>query len=318
MKILIVYDGSECADAAIVDLRRAGLPEIAEAVVLAVAETAIPAVSESFVGAGAALGVSFPNSIENMTRDPLKEALAFAAQAANRLAADFPKWRIGTESCIDAAGAAIIRKIHAWQPDLVVTGSHGRVGVGRLVLGSISQQVLHHADCSVRIGRHHIHSQLRPIRLLIGIDGSDSAMAALAMVKRRNWPQGTEIRVVAVMDSRSLFACPFVATPEAIPMELEVKWQEELTAKIEPLVQDLRNSGMLAEAEVHCGNPGTRLIALAEEWAADCVFVGARGLSTLKRLLLGSVSTAVALHACCSVEVVRLSSAHNTPLTNRE
>ena len=45
--------------------------------------------------------------------------------------------------------------------------------------------------------------------------------------------------------------------------------------------------------------------AEAEKWGADCIFVGARGLNGLERLLLGSVSTAVASYAHCSVEVVR-------------
>ena len=47
------------------------------------------------------------------------------------------------------------------------------------------------------------------------------------------------------------------------------------------------------------------LLEEAERWGADCIFVGARGLNRLERLLLGSVSTAVAARARCSVEVVR-------------
>ena len=43
----------------------------------------------------------------------------------------------------------------------------------------------------------------------------------------------------------------------------------------------------------------------AGEWNADTIFVGARGIGRLKRFLLGSVSSAVAAHADCSVEVVR-------------
>ena len=38
-------------------------------------------------------------------------------------------------------------------PDLVLVGSHGRSRLGRLILGSVSQKVLSHVHCSVRIGR---------------------------------------------------------------------------------------------------------------------------------------------------------------------
>jgi nucleotide-binding universal stress UspA family protein len=46
------------------------------------------------------------------------------------------------------------------------------------------------------------------------------------------------------------------------------------------------------------------LIAEAESWGADCIFVGARGMGRIGRFLLGSVSSAVAARAHCSVEVV--------------
>ena len=43
----------------------------------------------------------------------------------------------------------------------------------------------------------------------------------------------------------------------------------------------------------------------ADAWGADCIFVGAKGTRGIDRLLLGSVSSAVAARAQCSVEVVR-------------
>jgi nucleotide-binding universal stress UspA family protein len=53
------------------------------------------------------------------------------------------------------------------------------------------------------------------------------------------------------------------------------------------------------------GDPKHVLLDEAEQWGADCLFVGARGLSRIERFLLGSVSAAVAARAQCSVEVVR-------------
>jgi nucleotide-binding universal stress UspA family protein len=47
------------------------------------------------------------------------------------------------------------------------------------------------------------------------------------------------------------------------------------------------------------------LITEAEDWDADCIFVGAKGMRGIERLLIGSVSAAVAARAHCSVEVVR-------------
>lgn len=306
MKILIAYDGSECSDAAILDLRRAGLPEVAEAVVLSVAEMPVSLMSESYVGATAALGMCLPSAAEDeSSRHPLLDAQELAAQAADRLAADFPHWHIATESWVDAAAPAIVRKAHAWTPDLIVVGSHGRTGFAGLVLGSVSQHVLHHVNCSVRIGRHHLHSQERPIRLLLGADGSPDAAAALTAITSRPWPNGTEARIVAVSDRTLEYVCPVAATPESLPIVLEEQWRSRMSRLIGNGVKQLKMHGLHATGEVLTGKPASALVAEAEKWAADCIFLGARGLNAAERLFLGSVSTAVSAHARRSVEVVK-------------
>ena len=222
MKILIAYDGSECSDAAIVNLRRAGLPTVAEVLILSVAEISAQ-IAVPYGAPAVAAGMFFPENLESEASSDhqLREAQAFAAQAVDRLQMDFPGWRINTEAWVDAAGSAIIRKAHAWKPDLIVVGSHGRSGFSRLVLGSVSEKVLHHVTGSVRISRHRLHPQERSVRLLIGIDGSTGAMAALQAIATRNWPPGTEVRVVGVMDCESLRANPLTVTAEAFPMPIE-------------------------------------------------------------------------------------------------
>jgi nucleotide-binding universal stress UspA family protein len=57
---------------------------------------------------------------------------------------------------------------------------------------------------------------------------------------------------------------------------------------------------------VHTGDPKQVLVQHAEEFGADCIFTGATGFSNrLERVILGSVSAAIAARAHCSVEVVR-------------
>jgi nucleotide-binding universal stress UspA family protein len=67
----------------------------------------------------------------------------------------------------------------------------------------------------------------------------------------------------------------------------------------------LKEAGLTAEPVVEQGDPKHVLLDEAEHWPADCVFVGAHGMSRFERVMLGSVSAAVAERAHCSVEIVR-------------
>jgi nucleotide-binding universal stress UspA family protein len=64
-------------------------------------------------------------------------------------------------------------------------------------------------------------------------------------------------------------------------------------------------SDISVSTELLAGDPKHVLVDEAAHWGADCIFIGSRGLSRWERLLLGSVSTAVATRAHCPVEVVR-------------
>jgi nucleotide-binding universal stress UspA family protein len=66
-------------------------------------------------------------------------------------------------------------------------------------------------------------------------------------------------------------------------------------------------SGLRADGTVPSGLEGPKALILdeAERWKADLIVAGAHGYNTLDRLLLGSVSEALALYAKCSVEVIR-------------
>jgi nucleotide-binding universal stress UspA family protein len=146
MKVLIGYDGSSCADAALLDLRRAGLPQTVEAVVMCVADVLMPPQTPP------GLGVErppFPASVPKATRQAwsrarhaIEEAEALAKQAGERLQTYFPAWKVHAEARADSPAWGLVKKADEWKPDLLVVGSHGRSALGRLILGSVSQKVL--------------------------------------------------------------------------------------------------------------------------------------------------------------------------------
>lgn len=308
MKILVAYDGSECADAALEDLRSAGLPKRAEAIVISLADVFLPPpINEEvdntfpmYVPAGVR------RAHERAARE-LKETESLAQRASERIKQSFPEWQVRHEALADSPTWAVIKKADDWKADLIVVGAHGHsVLGGRLILGSVSQRVLYEAGCSVRVARGQRRAANSPLRLLIGVDNSSYSNAAVDAVYRREWPTGTQVRLLAVVDT-VMAITPDPAQPSImkwIEVGDEDNW-DVVREIFEPSAVKLRSAGLEAAVMIRRGDPKGEIIEEAESWKANCIFVGAKGMRGIDRLLLGSVSSAVSARAHCSVEVVR-------------
>ena len=297
MRILIAYDGSSGADAVLADLERAGLPNDVEAIVICVADVCLWPMSNSEANSA----IPELPSVEKAHRQALlavEEARALAAEASARLRERFPRWRVSAESRGDSPAWAIIQKADQWKPDLVIVGSHGRSALGKLFLGSVSQKVIAETACSVRVARAKADQSISTVRIVIGVDGSAGAEAAVRTVAQRQWPTGSEVRLVAALDPMIATALQWV---EGGALD-ERAW---ISKRVESSVERLHTSGLVVTTLIEEGDPKRILADEAKQWRADCVFVGARGLRGIGRFLLGSVSAAVVARAHCSVEVVR-------------
>lgn len=313
MKILIGYDGSECADAALDDLTQAALPPTGEAHILSVAEVWLPQPPPSSyeiieearnAGSPAELQRDFAKHCA-----AAKEALALAERAGARVQAKFPNWKVTVDSSCGSAAWELVAKADEWKPDLIVVGSHGRTALGRFVLGSVSQRVLTEALCSVRIARGRVEEPGSPVRIIVGTDGSAASDEALRAVAARQWPPQTEIKVIMVDDPLAPEFLGKVIPPLGKMLEEdrqeERAWLEKISKQS---LEILRGAEMKVTCVLREGDPKRELCKAAEEWHADCIFVGSAGFSNrFERFVLGSVSAAVAARAHCSVEVVRKS-----------
>lgn len=311
MKILIAYDGSDCAEAALDDLTQAGLPETAEAIVMSITEVWLPPPPvSSYEIVEQAMSVHVPADLKKVYAKgsrAVKEAKALAERGAARVRACFPKWSVQAEAIYGSPAWELVFKADKWKPDLIVVGSHGRSALGRFVLGSVSQRIVTEARCSVRIARGRVEEPGSPVRIVIGIDGSPASHAAVRAVAERNWPAQSQARVVVVDD-------PLQPTlvGEMIPLVAESVESSNRNdrVRIQKLAEDaaklLKSRKLHAAAVVEEGDPKHVLPKSAAKWGADCIFVGATGFSNrFERFVLGSVSAAVAARAHCSVEVVR-------------
>ena len=311
MRLLIAYDGSQSADLALDDLTHAGLPADGEALVMTVAEVWLPppppSASEIVEMAATAKGALGLERKYMAASQVVVDAGKLAAKAAERFQANFPKWKVNHEAAWGSPTLELFSKAEEFKADLILVGSHGRSALGRFFLGSISQWLLNEARCSVRIARGKLDEPDFPVRLIVGVDGSENANLAVEQVAMRSWPEKSEVRVVAVYhELEPTFTGELVPMVGSIVEECNREEEENSRKLAETSVELLRAKGLRAEAVVKTGDPKTLLVEFAEEWRADCIFLGATGLSNrLERFLLGSVAGAVAGRAHCSVEIVR-------------
>jgi nucleotide-binding universal stress UspA family protein len=146
------------------------------------------------------------------------------------------------------------------------------------------------------------------MKILIAFDQSPYSMAALHSVLARPWPAGSKFKILSVLEPfhPEYAGWQTAYTPVAIDSQKAI---EEAAVK---LIGDAEKS--LAEVfgaenvigEVTEGYIKERLLDDAKNWDADLIVLGSHGRRGFTKFLLGSVSEAIAAHATCSVEIVRI------------
>ncbi len=150
------------------------------------------------------------------------------------------------------------------------------------------------------------------MKILIAVDGSEDSKAAVDELVRRPWAAGAEVKIIHAVES----AIPNL--PDLMGVGAEAAREEHGRAVAEgQKLLDERSNALRTSAgdvtnvstEVITGayrqTPEHVIVEEAKRYGADLVMVGSRGMSTWKRLFVGSVSMGVVQHAPCSVEVVR-------------
>jgi nucleotide-binding universal stress UspA family protein len=130
-------------------------------------------------------------------------------------------------------------------------------------------------------------------RILVATDGSDGARRAIEALPRLPVPDGTAVRVVTVVDTRS-------ELPETISAH-----RRAAEAALESSRNRLEKMGCRPSSAALEGPPAMTIIGEAGAWNATAILLGARGLGKVSGLALGSVSSAVARAAPCSVFVIK-------------
>lgn len=297
IKVLIPYDGSESGDAALDDLRRAGLPQAVDALV-AVTNVWLPLSPYEITRAVSARRMKVlragASSFVPALRD-YEEQRALSLEAERHISSILPSGIVRAEPMRDTAAVAseVLRKAKQWKAELIIVGSQTSPSPDITDYAGPALKLAREANCTVRIARASDQQDESPVRIIIGIDGLDFDLVVQA-VAVRSWPPKSEARLVAVGKDG--------------PRDL--RKDSETTLRLEEAAQKLRAKGLAVSNSSRNGNPQEVLIDEAQEFAADCIFIDARGFShdldgSFNGWNLSRTAEALVLGAPCSVEVVR-------------
>lgn len=182
--------------------------------------------------------------------------------------------------------------------DLLVVGARGLGVVRGALVGSVSQHCLHHAPCAVAVIRE-IAAPASPARVVVGVDGSETARRALAWALEEGRARQAEVEVVNAWHPPYVGAYPY--DPAALDLEVFEQGARDLVAE---MLDGQDVTGLPAPPRVTVVSDTAAQAVITAADGADLIVIGSRGRGGFKGLLLGSVSQQVAHHAPCPVVVV--------------
>ncbi len=143
MKILLTIDGSDFSQAALQSVIARPWPANSKAKVLNVVEPPSLLMGREMA--------AYDPEFEAVWKALREQAKDLVEKAADKLRA--AKFDVSTELVEGDPKSQIIDVANEWHADMIVLGSHGRTGLSRFLIGSVSQAVVRHAHCSVEIIR---------------------------------------------------------------------------------------------------------------------------------------------------------------------
>lgn len=176
--------------------------------------------------------------------------------------------------------------------DFLILGSRGLGTFRRIALGSVSEEVVHHARVPVLVVRGGGHTW-PPERVVIGDDGSEDARRA----------EGLGISLARLFEAPTLLvrAHPTPPTPLDLPSDQLDLYERMAERTIEEDRQALEERAQKIEDELDVrpqtrvlpGNAAVILDMIAGNDESALIAVGSRGFGAVKRMALGSTSTKI-------------------------
>jgi nucleotide-binding universal stress UspA family protein len=212
-------------------------------------------------------------------------------------------------------GQEILSVIQKQKIDVAVLGSRGLSRISGLLLGSVSEWVLNDASCSVLVGRPTARKAKlsSSLKVLLATDGSPDAWKAVDVLKKLGLPPGSTAMILHVIRKHVYETARFVDRAGKSQTEFAKSAKDlcgDRSSAGVRLLKDTRDAlaslSLNIEERIALGHETQEILKAARQKKADLVIMGSKGLTGLRRFLMGSVALMVSQHAPCSVLVVRV------------
>ena len=245
---------------------------------------------------------------EALHNKALEAARLFTHDIMIRLKKQFPDCDASNEAIFGDSKELILAQVQKWPADLVVVGSHGRRGLPRFFLGSVSQTILLYGQCSTLIARYQQAHEGWPEfdkNILVAIDDTVHSKTAFEWVLNMPWADDAQFMLLSVfrpvVDSAgfdALYDSSF--SRDRILREKAQEFLDDCAQRLQSKVSKDK-----VTTELRDGDPAEVILLMAGKWPSGLLVMGSRSHGHTTRLFLGSVSQEVVLKAPCPVEVVK-------------
>ena len=236
----------------------------------------------------------------------LDRTAEFVAKGAARAVSR--RWPGADVRVVDASPVdAIVGEAARHRADVIVMGWRGHGAVRRLLTGSVSRGVVRRASCAVLV----VKRARRDVRrVLIGVDTSAHARRAVELIASLSPPRGGRVSLFTAVDTMRVPSQALVPPDTRAAVSAEVtRINKERLARahrvLDRAARTLTRAGWTVDRVITTGAPLRDLLATVARKRTDLVVVGAKGVTGVRRLLLGSVAEGALNSSPVPVVIVR-------------
>ena len=190
--------------------------------------------------------------------------------------------------------------------DLIVMGTHGRRGIGRLFLGSVTEEVVRLSACpvmTIRTGEDHIPTAAKK-KILVPIDFSIHSKTALAYALQIAPTYNACLQLLHIIEE-SVHPSFYAAGISSI-FEIDPQLINRSKQAVKEMVEELDGSRLETDNFIVEGRAAPEIVKFSENKASDMIIIATHGLTGIEHFLIGSVTEKVVRLAKCPVLTVKV------------